>query len=116
LGGCTYNSLTDTLFYNISPYLTESKFEIRKSNMDNTWFDNIDFNGYKILSFYRTRFAKASFTSCNFPTDNLTFEKFKTLENIYYPDKKPQNYFKDQYETFLQLRKSLENSGNYYEA
>jgi len=84
--------------------------------MDNTWFDNIDFNGYKILSFYRTRFAKASFTSCNFPTDNLTFEKFKTLENIYYPDKKPQNYFKDQYETFLQLRKSLENSGNYYEA
>jgi len=111
-----YNSQSDTLFYNISPYLAETKFEIRKSNMDNTWFDNIDFNGYKILSFYRTRFAKASFTSCNFPSDNLTFEKFKTLENIHYPDKKPQNYFKDQYETFLQLRKSLENSGNYYEA
>ncbi|MCB9262550.1 MAG: hypothetical protein H6607_09270 [Flavobacteriales bacterium] len=111
-----YNSLNETFLYNISPYLKASKFEIRKSNMDNTWFDNIDFNSYKILSFYRTRFAKASFTSCNFPSDNLTFEKFKTLKNIHYPDQKPQNYFKDQYETFLQLRKSLENSGNYYEA
>lgn len=111
-----FRSKSDTLLYNISPYSTESKIEVHKSNMDNSWFDNIDFNGYQILSFYRTRFAKASFTSCNFPKDNLSFEKFKTLENIHYPDKKPQNYYKDQYETFLQLKKSLENSGNYYEA
>ncbi len=111
-----FTSQSETLLYNVSPYSDESKFEIRKSNMDNCWFDNIDFIGYTLLSFYRSRFAKASFTSCNFPQDNISFEKFKTLENIHYPDKKPQNYFKDQYETFLQLRKSLENSGNYYEA
>lgn len=111
-----FTSESATLLYNIFPKLKESKLEIHKSNMDNTWFDNIDFNGYKELSFYRTRFAKASFTSCNFPEDNLSFEKFKTIENIHYPDKKPQNYYKDQYETFLQLKKSLENSGNYYEA
>lgn len=111
-----FTSQSEVLFYNVSPYCSESKFEIRKSNMDNSWFDNIDFNGYTILSFFRTRFAKASFTSCNFPKDSLSFEKFKTLENIHYPDEKPQNYFKDQYETFLQLRQSLENSGNYYEA
>ena len=111
-----FSSQSETLFYNISSYSTESKFEIHQSNMDNSWFDNIDFNGYKILSFFRSRFAKASFTSCNFPKDSLSFEKFKTLENIHYSDKKPQNYYKDQYETFLQLRKSLEATGNYFEA
>jgi len=111
-----FTSESDTLLYNIYPFSEESKLEVHKSNMDNTWFDNIDFNGYKSLSFYRTRFAKAAFTSCNFPEDNLSFDKFKTLENIHYPDKKPQNYYKDQYETFLQLKKSLEGSGNYYEA
>ena len=104
------------LFFTLSSNKSESKLEIHKSNLDNTWFDNIDFNGYAILSFYRTRFAKASFTSCNFPNDNLSFDKFKTLENIHYPDKKPQNYYKDQYETFLQLKQSLTNSGNVYEA
>lgn len=107
---------SEMLLYNISPYLIDTKMEVHKSNMDNSWFDNIDFNGYKTLSFYRTRFAKATFTSCNFPKDSLSFEKFKTLENIHYPDKKPQNYYKDQYETFLQLKKSLENTGNYFEA
>ena len=111
-----FNSQSEMLLYNISPYLTDSKVEVHKSNMDNSWFDNIDFNGYKTLSFYRTRFAKATFTSCNFPKDSLSFEKFQTLENVHYPEKKPQNYYKDQYETFLQLRKSLEGSGNYFEA
>lgn len=111
-----FSSQSEMLLYNISPYLTDSKVEVHKSNMDNSWFDNIDFNGYKTLSFYRTRFTKATFTSCNFPKDSLSFAKFKTLENIHYPDKKPQNYYKDQYETFLQLRKSLESSGNYFEA
>lgn len=111
-----FSSQSEILLYNISPYLNDSKVEVHKSNMDNSWFDNIDFNGYKTLSFYRTRFAKATFTSCNFPKDSLSFTKFKTLQNIHSPEKKPQNYYKDQYEIFLQLRKSLESSGNYFEA
>lgn len=111
-----FSSESEMLLYNISRFKKDSKFEIHKSNMDNCWFDNIDFNGYKVLSLYRSRFAKSTFTSCNFPQNNLDFEKFKTLENIHYLDKKPQNYYKDQYETFLQLRKSLESTGNYYEA
>lgn len=111
-----FSSQSEGLFYNIYPNTSDSRFEVHKSNMDNCWFDNIDFNRYKILSFYRTRFAKALFSSCNFPNDNLSFDKFCVLENIHYPDKKPQNYYKDQYETFLQLKKSLENSGNYHEA
>lgn len=111
-----FSTSADILLYNISPYSDECKFEIRKSNMDNSWFDNISFNSYNILSFFRTRFAKASFISCNFPQDSLSFESFKTLKNVHYPDEKSQNYYKDQYETFLQLRKSLEASGNYHEA
>ena len=111
-----FSSETDTLLYNIYPISEDSKLEVHKSNMDNTWFNNVNFNGYNSLSFYRTRFAKAAFTSCNFPKDNISFDKFKALENVHAPDKKSQNYYKDQYETFLQLRKSLENSGNYYEA
>lgn len=111
-----FSSESEMLLYDISAYKKDSKFEIHKSNMDNCWFDNIDFNGYKLLSLYRSRFANSTFTSCNFPQNNLDFEKFKTLENIHYLDKKPQNYYKDQYETFLQLRKSLEGTGNYYEA
>ena len=111
-----FSSQSEILFYNINPYSADSKFEIHKSNMDNSWFDNINFNGYKLLSFYRSRFAKATFTSCNFPKDSLSFDKFKTLENIHYSDNKQQNYYKDQYETFLQLRKSLDGTGNYFEA
>jgi len=111
-----FSSESEMLLYNISPYLNDSKLEVHKSNMDNCWFDNIDFNGYELLSLFRSRFANSTFTSCNFPKDSLSFEKFKTLENIHYSDKKPQNYYKDQYETFLQLRKSLEGTGNYFEA
>lgn len=111
-----FNSNSNTLFYNLRPYLDNSKIEIHKSNMDNSWFDNIEFINYKILSFYRSRFAKATFTSCNFPTTSLSFEKFKSLENVHYPNNKTQNYYKDQYEVFLQLRSSLKETGNYFEA
>lgn len=106
----------EMLIYNLSPYKSDSKYVLNKSNMDNCWFDNIDFNSYEIISFFRSRFAKAFFTSCNFPEDNLSFEKFKILENEHYSDLKPDNYYKDQYETFLQLKKALENSNNFYEA
>lgn len=111
-----FSSELEILLYNISPYKTNSKFEVHKSNMDNVWFDNIDFISYQTLSFYRTRFAKATFTSCNFPDNSLDFQKFMNLKNINYPEQKAQNYYKDQYETFLQLRKSLESTGNYFEA
>lgn len=104
------------LFFNIRPFKLDSRVEIHKSNLDNFWFDNVDFYQYDLVSLYRTRLAKASFYSCNFPEDNLSFEKFRALENVHYPEDVSQNYYKDQYEIFLQLKKSLESSGNYYEA
>ncbi|MBK9632888.1 MAG: hypothetical protein IPO62_17840 [Saprospiraceae bacterium] len=106
-------------FFNISPLKlasNESKFEIHKCNLDNSWFDNIDFSEYKTVSFYKIKFGKTTFTSCNFPTDYTSFEKFQTLENVLYPENKSDNYYKNQYELFLQLKMSLEASGNFYES
>lgn len=111
-----FSTEKETNFYNISPLNNNSKIEIHKSNLDNTWFDNIDFSKYDIVSFFRTKFGKTTFTSCDFPTDNTSFEKFKTIENVHYPEKKSDNYYKNQYEIFLQLKIILESTGNFYEA
>lgn len=114
-----FSTQKEVNFYNISPLKNrkeKSKIEIHKSNLENIWFDNINFSDYNIVSFFRTKFGKSTFTSCNFPTDNTSFEKFKTLENVHYPDQKSDNYYKDQYEIFLQLKIILESTGNFYEA
>lgn len=114
-----FSSQKEVNFYNISPLKlieNESKLEIHKSNLDKTWFDNIDFSRYKTVSFYRTKFGKSTFTSCNFPNDSISFEKFQTLENINYPERKSDNYYKDQYEIFLQLKILLEGTGNFFES
>ncbi len=106
-------------FYNIKPFRIEQadrKFEIHKSNLDKVWFDNVSFNDYSIISLYRNKFGLTTITSCGFPDNFKGFEKFKTVENIHYPDRQDNNYFKTRYETFLQLKKQLETSGNFYEA
>ncbi|MBK8482783.1 MAG: hypothetical protein IPL31_00105 [Saprospiraceae bacterium] len=68
------------------------------------------------MSFYRTKFGKTIFTSCNFPENNIDFDKFQSLENVHYQDKKSDNYYKNQYEIFLQLKISMELTGNFYES
>jgi len=90
--------------------------EINKSNLDKVWFDNIAFNDYSIISFYRIKFGQTRITSCEFPETYKGFDKLKTVENIHYPDKLDENYYKTRYETFLQLKKLLESSGNFYES
>lgn len=109
----------DAILYNIHPNnLTngERKLEIHKSNLEKFTFDNFSFIDYSSISFYRNKFDQISLISCNFPDSYKDFEKFKTVENIHYPDKKDDNYYKTRYEVFLQLKKALENSGNFYEA
>lgn len=105
-------------FYNIRPFrkeVEERKLEIKNSNLDKVLFNNIAFNDYSIISFYRNRFGQTTFTACDFPSKLKEFDKIKIIENIHYPDKKDKNYFKIRYETFLQLKKVLEASGNVYE-
>jgi len=55
-------------------------------------------------------------TACDFPSKYNDFDKIQTIDNIHYPDRKDKNYYKTRYETFLQLKKLLEASGNFYEA
>jgi hypothetical protein len=74
------------------------------------------FGDFGRLSFYRSKFSNANFTSCSFPEEYKTYEKFSPIENIHYPENRTVNHHKDQYEIFLQLRKALESTGNYYEA
>lgn len=108
----------ETTFYNIFPLKVDNpdnKIGIHKSNLDKIWFDNFNFDQYKNISLYRTKISKAIFTSCNFPDSYSSFEKFTPIENVHYPDQKSQNHHKDQYEIFIQLKKSFEDSGNYYE-
>lgn len=105
--------------YDIKPFrkdTEETKLEIHKSNLDKFWFDNISFNQYSIISFYRNKFGQTTITACDFPEKYKDFEKILTVENIHYPEKKDKNYFKTRYETFLQLKKQLEASGNFYES
>jgi hypothetical protein len=116
-----FSSTQDVSFYNIVPPLKlmeSSKISIHKSNLENVWFDNVYFDQYSLISFYRTKFYKTTFTSCNFPNEYKKFSNFKPIENVHYPskDEAKENYPKDQYEIFLQLRKSLESTNNYYES
>jgi len=105
-------------FYNIEPFPvpTDSKIGIHKCNLDNVWFDNVYFNKYARVSLYRTKFSKTTFTSCNFPEYYSNFDTFMPIENVHYPEKRTSNDPKDMYEIFLQLKKAVEATGNYYEA
>lgn len=106
-------------FYDIKPFrkeTEETKLEMHKSNLDKVWFDNVAFDDYSTISLYRNKFGQTTLTACDFPSKYKDFDKIKTIENIHYPDRKDKNYFKTRYETFLQLKKQLEASGNFYEA
>lgn len=106
-------------FYSVAPVSTDSAdagIGIHDSMLDGVEFDNIAFDAYPIISFHRTKFSKAIFTSCDFPKDYKTFSAFVPIANVHYPDNRPPNYEKAQYEIFLQLKKAVEDRGNYYEA
>jgi len=106
-------------FYNVEPISTSDsdvRIGIHGSKLDGVEFDNIAFDAYPIISFYRTKFSKAIFTSCDFPDDYKTFSRFVPIENVHYPDRRTRNYEKAQYEIFLQLKKAVEDRGNYYES
>jgi hypothetical protein len=109
----------ETTFYNVFPpehLVDTSKVEFHESNLDNTWFDNTNFAGYPLVSFYRTKFNKTVFTACRFPNNSISFERFTSVENIHYPERKRQSYYKDQYEIYLQLKTALSGTGNFYES
>lgn len=115
-----YNFLPkeEVSFFNIEPEANEANplIGIHQSNLDNVSFDNVYFDKYQIVSFYRAKLAKTTFTSCNFPEDLKSFATFMAINNVHYPEKQPKLKDKDLYELFLQLKKAVENTGNFHEA
>ncbi|MCT4589123.1 MAG: hypothetical protein N4A71_14975 [Carboxylicivirga sp.] len=105
-------------FFNIraSNIENDKKLQFDKCILDGFHFDNIDFNSYKELNFYRNKFGETSITSCSFPNNYDDFDKFYTIENIHNPDEKPDDYYNIRYNTFLQFKKAVEASGNIYES
>src|SRR5699024_662863 len=61
-------------------------------------------------------FGRATFLACSFPRKADEFKKIITVKNIHCPDKIDDHDEKLRYETFLQFAKSLNSSGNFYEA
>lgn len=114
-----FSAQAGATFFDIVPFrkkLPERKLQIRKSNLDKAWFDNVSFDSYTIVNLYRNKIGQTAFTSCDFPQTYKGFEKFKTVENVHYPEKRDGNYLKARYETFLQMKRLLETSGNLYES
>jgi len=105
-------------FFNVRPVNshTQCVIGIHKSNLGNTWFDNVSFIQYKTISFYLTKVSSAVFTSCRFPNTYQSFNTFMSIENVHYPNERPENYAKDVYELMLQLKMALQGTGNYYES
>lgn len=107
----------EVAFYDIEPVGGDSKkIGIHSSNLDHVKFDRVIFESYNAISFFRSRFSKAIFTSCDFPDNYNAFSRFMNIPNVHYTEERPKNYEKRQYEMFLQLKKALEETGNIYEA
>jgi len=114
-----FSALKGCNLYNIKPNKNDAvdkKIEIHQSNLDDVWLDNVSFDSYSDISLYRNNYNKAKISSCRFPITLEGFDKFKTVENIHYPNRKDDNYYRMRYETFLQLKNVLEQSDGFYEA
>lgn len=106
-------------FHDIAPISDisgQTKIGIHRAVLDRVEFDNVSFDRYAIISFFRTKFSKAVFTSCDFPDNYNAFARFVPIKDVKYPDEKKNNHAKAQYEIFLSLKKALDDTGNYYES
>lgn len=114
-----FSTLEKCDFFDLRPLRDKSskkRIEIKHSNLNNVWFDNISFDDYSDVSFYRNNYNGTKITSCLFPIRIEGFKKFISVENIHYKDKKDHNYYSIEYEMFLQLKKVLEHSDEFHEA
>lgn len=102
--------------FQIEPINNKSIFQINESIFDDAWFDNVQLDKFELVSFFKSSLSNIKFTSTTFPKTSTNFKSFQSLKNIRYPDNKSKFYYKDQYEIFLQLRMSLLQTGNIYEA
>lgn len=106
------------VFYDISPFsqfTNEHKIELHECHLDNIRFEKVSFNLYEPVAFYRTDFDGAKFVACDFPEKPADLQKFMSLQNVHYRNVQPKNFYKDQYEIFIQIKSILDKTGNFHE-
>lgn len=111
-----FSPQNETTFFGLRPITpsgVDTKFEIHQSDLDNVWFDTVAFGAYRTLAIYRSKLNKTKFTGCSFPA---AYGTYSAMENIHYPDRRSEDYDKDLYEMFLQLKNALDGTGNGYES
>jgi len=97
--------------YDLSSRISKgSVLESRNVDFTNSTFDKTDLSSYEMVSFYRSTLNDIQFISPKFP------QEIHVLDNIHYPDKKEDNYYRMQSENYRQIKKSLVASGNQIES
>lgn len=97
-----------------SPDDSDSRLSFVFSNLDNIWFDNVNFSKYDTVLFDTTRLGKVKFSSCYMPKKLSDYSRFKT--SIFSEDDYKEKYNQRRYDTFLELKNVFLASGNKYEA
>ncbi len=88
----------------------KSVFEARNVDFSNATFDKTDLSSYDMVSFYRSTLTDIVFVSPKFPNE------IHVLDNIHYPEKREDDYFRMQSENYRQIKQSLLSSGNQIKA
>ncbi|GAA0872395.1 hypothetical protein GCM10009117_15420 [Gangjinia marincola] len=95
---------------------SKSEISFSNSDLESALFNNINFKNFSLISFYKSTVSEAKFFSCKFPSNILNYNNFNSLEHIDFGIVDKNIFYRDQYHTFLSLKKSLEKTGDIYEA
>lgn len=91
------------------------KFEIHKSLLHNTWFYGVRFDTFSSIALYKTGLSETKITSSVFPKVKRMNRQIQSLQNIH-QDTKSSDFYREQYDLFLELKLVFEKYGNIYEA
>ncbi len=94
----------------------QARFKVIKSILDNTEFNSVKLNNYKII-FSKSSFVNTKFYSTIFPDirELLDSNKFSSMPST--KERENENdYNRDMYELFLELKQAFDKRGNVFES
>lgn len=91
------------------------KFEIHKSLLQNTWFYGVRFDTFSSIALYKTSLSEVKITSSVFPKVRRMNRQIQSLQNIH-QDERSSDFYREQYDLFIELKQVFEKYGNVYEA
>jgi len=112
-----FSPKSDFSMHSIKPSIASGKFEVRNSNLDNTWFNGVRLKDYFVV-FHKSSFINTKFSSTVFPSVKELKNSISSVKNIHYPKKikSRQEFNRDMYELFLELNQAFDKRGNSHEA